>query len=300
MRNRRLVLLCLAFSIAISPRSMGEEPSAPSGDDTQPIAEAIASYVEAFNARDVKRLVAHWSPEGVYISMTTGEAIVGHEAMTAEFSAILGNADAPKLVVATKSIEFISPNVALERGVATVTRGPDDMVETHYQAVLVNHGGKWLLDRVSEDEMPEPNPLYEKLKVLEPFLGDWISEGDGVVVELSCNWTKNQNFISRTFKATVDGEVESSGLQIIAWDAKKKQITSWLFDSDGSVVTGSWSDHKDHWAVQSVATFKNGGVGSATSIMKPVGENAFEWQKVNRVLDGELLPNTEKIVFQRK
>ena len=37
---------------------------------------------DAFNSRDVDKLVSLWSPNGVYTSRTTGEATVGREAMT--------------------------------------------------------------------------------------------------------------------------------------------------------------------------------------------------------------------------
>jgi hypothetical protein len=33
--------------------------------------------------------------------------------------------------------------------------------------------------------------------------------------------------------------------------------------------------------------------------MKPLDKNSFAWQQVNRVVDGELLPNIDEIVIVR-
>lgn len=309
------LLVILAFATYSSASlALGAEEAASSGDMSQ-IQAAITSYIEAFNARDVDRLIDHWSPNGVYINATTGEAIAGHEAMTEEFTEILEKAGAPKLAVTTTSIEFISPNVALERGLATVTRrgsaeglpeGEDaqtehsETTETSYRVVYVKNKDRWLIDRVSEDDVPPQNQHYEKLRSLEWMIGDWIQQDERFVVEISCNWTTNQNFISRTYTVTVDGETESSGLQIIGWDARKDEIQSWLFDSDGGVVTGQWSKSDEHWVVQSVVSLADGGRGSFTSIFRPLGDGAYAWQKVNRVIDGELQPSTADVVFERQ
>ena len=80
------------------------------------IESVIESYVTAFNARDVEKLAAHWCSEGVYTSRTSGEQVAGREAITKEFASMFGDDAGPKLAVTTESIEFISPNVALERG----------------------------------------------------------------------------------------------------------------------------------------------------------------------------------------
>lgn len=300
MRPSRNCLTTLVLLAATTQWALGQSTSAEQPSDEAAIRAAIVAYVEAFNERDVERLVSLWSPEGVYISRSTGEAIVGREAMAEEFAAILTSENPPKLAVTTESIEFISPNVALERGVARVSYSPDDVVETRYRVVLLEEDGKWLIDRVSEDQMAGPNERHEKLKQLEWLLGDWVDEGDGFKVETSCKWTKNQNFMSRTYIVTVGDEIKSSGLQIIGWDAGKDQIVSWLFDSDGSVVTGTWLNSGDHWDVNSVASLADGSSGSYTSIFRPLNDGTCAWQKVNRVLDGELLPNLDEIVLTRK
>jgi len=274
--------------------------SAQSDTDREAIGKAIELYVTTFNARDAKKLASLWSPEGVYISRTSGDRIFGREAMTKEFTALFSQVHAPRLKVTTESIEFVSPNVALERGTAAVLRPDDTSSETRYRVVYVRRDGEWLIDRVSEDEVIAEVSHYEQLKELEWLIGNWIDEDEEISVETECKWTTNQNYISRTYKITGNEGVESSGLQMIGWDAKKNQIRSWLFDSSGGFISGEWTKRDDRWVVQSVATLADGGGGSFTSVFRQVDDDRYAWKKFNRVVDGEILPNVDEVIIKRQ
>ena len=132
------------------------------------------------------------------------------------------------------------------------------------------------------------------------MIGEWISEQDDVTVEFSCHWTENETYISSSFIVTSDGQVLSSGLQIIGWDPSTKQICSWLFDSSGTFVSGNWASRDDKWIVQSVATLFDGGRGSFVSVLRPQEDGSYTWEKMNQVLDGQLLPNTAETIVRRK
>lgn len=278
----------------------GQDAVTESENETAEIKARIQSYTAAFNAKDVAKLVSHWSPEGVYISRSTGDRVIGHEALTKEFAAILASENVPKLASTTKSIDLISPNVALERGTATVTRGDSEVVESDYSVVYMKSGGTWLIDRVTEEKIVVQRSNYNKLKDLEWLIGEWIDDSGGITIDVVCRWTKNKNYISRTYTVSIGNEVGSSGLQIIGWDAKQKQIRSWLFDSNGGVVNGTWTRRDDRWVVQSVATLADGATGSFTSIFRPSDEETFTWKKINRVRDGQILPNVDESVVRRK
>lgn len=287
------LVVIVAFSTAIV--------HAQEGGDRAYITKAIQSYETAFNARDAKGLAAHWSEEGVYTSRLTGVQVVGREALEKEFTSLFAEVKDTKLELATESIEFVSPNVAIEQGEATVIQPESKPAKSGYSVVYVKREGKWLIDRVSEDEEPTAAPThFEQLKDLEWIVGEWSDEGDGFAIEIVCQWTKNKNFISRTYVFSNEEGMESSGLQIISWDPKENQIRSWLFDSDGGVISGKWAKRDDRWIVQSVATLADGGSGSFTSIFRPLEDGTYAWQKINRVVDGRLLPNVDEIVMQRK
>jgi hypothetical protein len=72
-----------------------------------------------------------------------------------------------------------------------------------------------------------------------------------------------------------------------------------VFDSDGGFNEGTWKKVDGQWTVQTTATLPDGRRASSTSVMKPLDDNSFAWQQVNRVVDGELLPNIDEIVIVR-
>ena len=135
---------------------------------------------------------------------------------------------------------------------------------------------------------------------MEWLVGEWVDAGEGFTIDVTCKWTENQNYLSRTYTVSSEDGAASSGLQIIGWDAKQKLIRSWLFDSDGGFIKGTWAKRDDRWVVQAVATLPDGGSGSFTSIFRPTEDGSYTWEKINRVLDGQLLPNVDEIVVRRK
>ena len=289
------------WAIGIFAMTANAQPTSPSVTDgaTAKIQAAIDAYVVAFNQRDVDKLIALWSPDGVYTQRDTGEQVNGREAIAIELKKILAESENPHLSVTTQSIDVISPNVALERGTSVVTKG-ENSYETDYTVVFVKRDDQWLIDRVTENEIIATISNRERLQPLEWMLGEWTDTVRKSTVEFNCQWTNNQNYLSRTYKVIDASGVTSSGLQIIGWDPIKKQIRSWLFDSDGSYVSGLWTESEGRWIVQSLATLVDGSEGSFTSIFRPLENGNYGWQKTNRVLNGELLPSIDEVIIQRK
>ena len=104
-----------------------------------------------------------------------------------------------KLEAKTDSIRFVSPNVAVEQGTAKVIRPDQAPEESEYTAVYVKRDGQWLLDRVTEEDVPVVTSHYEQLKDLEWMIGRWVDQDDEATVVTECNWTKNNNFMTRSF-----------------------------------------------------------------------------------------------------
>ncbi len=267
--------------------------------DKGAIEKSIASYVAAFNAHDSKALAAHWSPEAVYTNPRTGDQVVGHEAIRQEFDALLAEAKNAKLEVDVTSIDFVSPQVAVENGVATVS-GPEGEAEvTSYQAVHIKQAGKWLLDRVSEEEVAPTPSHYGHLKDLEWMIGTWLDASGEDQIETTCQWTRNNNFILRAFKVVVDDQIDTSGMQIIGWDPAIGKIRSWAFDSDGGFAEGTWTKKQNSWMVDSNATLPDGQKASSINVMTVIDENTFGWQATGREVDGMILPNIDEVKVTR-
>jgi uncharacterized protein (TIGR02246 family) len=268
--------------------------------DEAAIRKAVEEYVAAYNRGDAKALAAMWSPDAVYTNPVTGAQAVGREAIEKQFAGVFAESKSTKLEASTTAIQFISPNVAAEQGVAKVSRPDQSPEESDYTAVYVKRDGKWLLDRVTEEEVPVVSSHYEQLKELEWMIGSWVDEDDQNRIETTCQWTKNQNFITRSFTLTVRDRIDVAGMQIVGWDPATKQIRSWVFDSDGGFGEGKWTKKGNAWYIQTTGTLPNGEQTSSVNVMTYVDANTFTWQSLNRVVAGELQPNVDEVVVVRQ
>lgn len=294
---RPLLLTCL-LSLAIGGANLAD---ASEQEDRVAIEQRIESYVAAFNQRNSKLLAEHWSPEGIYISQLDGSSVSGREALEQEFAAQFAEAENARLEVTTESIDFVSPNVAIETGAALVAHGEAEPQQSRYRVVHIKRDGNWLVDRITEEhEVPPPPSHYEQLKDLEWMIGGWIDQAGGDVIRTQCQWTRNRNYLLRAFTASVDDRVNLSGMQFIGWDPIGKQIRSWVFDSDGGFAEGVWQHKGDRWLVQTNATLADGATASSTSVLRPIDKDSFTWQKVNRIVEGEILPNIDEVVIVRE
>lgn len=293
MKRYSQVVLVWVVLAAAATTSWAQEPEQ-QGSEEKTLAAASAAYVAAYNARDAEKLVSLWSPEGVYVNRSSGDQISGREAILADLQAIFAEENPGQLAVTIDSIDLISPNVALEQGVAVMTFEGEDPIETSYRTVYVKREGAWLIDRISDEELTAPPTSREKLAGLEFLIGEWVDETEAGRVEIDCQWTRNEVFLSRVFRVIDDSEeIVMSGLQIIGWDSVNESIVSWLFDSDGTVVQGIWHERDGGWHIESQATLADGIKGSFTGVLEPLEDGTHTWKKINQIVDGQLLPNLE-------
>jgi uncharacterized protein (TIGR02246 family) len=295
----KATLWCLlVFGIVGTSQLLGQQPTDQSADEAA-IRKTAASYMEAFNKHDAKALADLWSPDAVYLNRSTGQQVVGRAAIAQQFEAQFKEQPAAKLEVTVASVQFISPNVAVERGTAKFLAPNSEPEEIEYSAVDVKRDGKWLLDRVT-DKTKEVTPShYEQLKVLEWMVGHWTDESAEAEVDVDCNWTKNQNFLTRAFKLSV-GDESFSGIQIIGWDPALKAIRSWTFDSNGTFAEATWQQRGGRWFIRNRGTLPDGRPATMVNVMKQVGQDSFTWQTIERTAGDELLPNIDEIAIVRR
>ena len=269
--------------------------------DEATIRANIDKYVESYNRRDTQTMANMWSPEAIYTDPRSGEGVMGRDAIKKLFDEIFAGEEDAKLVVNVESIDFVSPNVAIEKGAAVVTYSDHPAEETTYTAVHMKRDGQWVLDRVSEEEIPlPPASNYEHLKSLEWMVGTWIDQDENTVIETDCEWTRNKNFMTRSFTMVTRDGVELSGMQIVGWDAANNQIRSWVFDSNGGFGEGVWNADGDNWTIESTGSLPDGRKTSATNLLKKIDDDSYTWQSINRVADGELQPNVDEVLIVRE
>jgi uncharacterized protein (TIGR02246 family) len=285
--------ICFCSAIACTLRADQSEEEAA-------IRKNVETYVVAYNDRDAEKLASFWSPDAVYMNPKTGEEVVGLQAITDQFTSIFADGGDGKLSVEVQSVDFISPTVAVEHGTAVVVRPDTKPENTSYSAVHVKRDGKWLLDRVSEEEAPVVHSSYEQLKKLEWMVGRWTSAEDNAEIEVDCDWTKNQNFLTRAFKISIDGEASFSGMQLIGWDPMEKTVRSWTFDSNGTFAEATWQKKGDRWFLRNRGVLPDGRPATMINVMKQLDDNSFTWQTIERTAGEELLPNIDEIQIVRR
>ncbi len=281
--------------------------AAPAADDAEKTAADEATirknaqaYDDAYNARDAKALAALWSADAIYADPETGEEIVGRDALEKYFTNQLADNDT-KLKVDVTRVDFVSPNVAIERGVAHVISPNGEVEDSKYSAVHVRQDARWMLDRVTEEGvLNPPKSNYEHLKELEWMVGSWIDSDANVTIQTDVDWTKNKNFLTRSFSATIGDQVDMSGMQVIGWDPAAKRIRSWVFDSDGGFGEGKWKHGADgRWVIQYSGTLPDGGKMTGDNILTKIDDNSYGWQSINRQINGEILPNIDEVTIVR-
>ena len=289
-----ILAVCVTTMCGV-PRAFAADQAA----DKAAIEEAIESYTAAFNTQDATALAAHWGPEAVYVNPLSGVQVEGRDAIAKEFERILGEMKNTKLAVDVESIRFISPGVAVENGVAKLASADGEPEESRYTAIHVKRDGKWLLDRVTEEEVPVVLSHYEQLKDLEWMIGSWVDADDQARIDTTCQWTRNKNFITRSFTVSIRDRIDMAGMQIIGWDPASKQIRSWVFDSDGGFAEGRWTKQDNRWSINTSGTTPEGLKSTSVNVITYVDDNQFQWQSVSRMVDGALQPNIDEVVVVR-
>jgi uncharacterized protein (TIGR02246 family) len=295
MKQRHWFWLVAAVSVVL-----GQSAAAQQNADEAAIRKLAESYVEAFNQKNAEQLAGLWAENAVYANPESGTEVVGREAIAQQLKEIFAQDGEAKLEVDVGEISFLSPGVALEHGTARVLRAGQPPDETSYSAVHVLRDGAWQIDRMSEQPVSRAISNYDKLKPLEWMMGHWVDQDEESTIETNCRWTKNHNFISRTFSVSVGDQVELSGIQIIGWDPIEERIRSWVFDSDGGFAEAKWTQQENRWLIHSAGTLPDGRKASSINILTMVDPNTVTWEMTGRSVDGEILPNIPPVKVTKK
>src|SRR5450755_2989187 len=119
MKSTSLMILAVfvalagdALARAADDATAQKADTAQHADDEAAIRATGAKFLEAYNARDAKKLAALWSPEAVYVDPLTGEETVGRDAIEKVFADAFSDNQDVKLATDDVTVEFVSPNVA--------------------------------------------------------------------------------------------------------------------------------------------------------------------------------------------
>jgi len=150
---------------------------------------------------------------------------------------------------------------------------------------------------------PAPREVTERdspLDTLDWLVGNWVADDDEIKAEFSCNFTKNDAFLVRSFRIAAKDDVRISGMQVIAWDPAQKTIRSWTYDSAGGFGEETWSQSGNRYTIRAKYTLPDGGTASAIHVMTYVNDDKATWKSVNREIDGVFQPDIDEVVLVRK
>jgi uncharacterized protein (TIGR02246 family) len=279
---------------ALVTNSAKSEDAKSNADDILAIKQAATAYSAAFEKGDINGLLSHWSPDAEYID-ESGKMTQGHDAIAAMIRKNLENLKGYKLKLEGKGLRFVTADVAMVDGKATLIspEGKEDV--TPFAAVWIKNNGNWRvrsLRDLGDDDAKEPATATDHLKLLEPLLGDWVSTDNGKKVQVHCGWTLNKNFVLAQYTIKSDKE-ETTTAQHFGWDPVNQRIRSWYFDSTGGFGEATCTEAGDGLVLEASGVLPDGRVGAAVNHLHFVDEKSFAYQSRNRTVDGRPLADID-------
>jgi uncharacterized protein (TIGR02246 family) len=290
--------------VQINPQQTGEteaEPAAAIPAEEQPFWDSAKAFVNAYAQRDAEAIGEMFTEDAEFRD-EFGERIVGREAIVQMFQDVFEST--PEALIEEIDIEkirYISPEVVLEEGVVYATESLDEPVYTNRYVALHVKGldDVWRINTL-KDYPRERLTKSEHLDQLQWLIGEWINEEANEIVETSCQWSDDGNYLLRRYRLeTTEGET-LDGVQRIGWDPRRKQLKSWQFDSNGGFSDSYWSRNGNQWIVTTQGTTAEGEATQATSVYTIVDEERIIWQITSLVVGSEIMPESQAVVMMRK
>jgi len=284
------------WSATAAEPAAGTDPAAEADKAIRGTADA---FVRAYNAADADAIAQLFAPDG-QIADEHGNAAWGRKAIANVFRQVFQNHPQSRIENSIQSIRLATPGQAVEEGTATVTHAPGEPVrQSRYEVIHVQREGRWLM--ASAVDLPEAAWAgAEQLKQLEWLIGEWVNENRDALIVTTYRWTENHRYIVNDYQVQVQGHGLLRGSEWIGWDPLRKQIHSWVFDSEGGVTEGLWSQKDQTWVVQMNGFTAQGKPASSRNTFTPQGKDHLGWQSHDRVIGGEKLPDIESVIVVRR
>jgi uncharacterized protein (TIGR02246 family) len=281
-----------------SQEKAGKQPAADRSADDAAIRANVAAFVKAYNAHDAKAIAALFAPDGQIVDKD-GDVSEGREAIAKVFAGLFTDSPKKRIEVTIESIRFLGSDIAMEEGSTKETLAPGETPEyDRYTVLHVRRDGKWQVAMARDEEGPPPSS-HEQLRPLAWLVGDWIDDGGNVVVNSSCRWSEDGNFLLQEFKLQISGKNAMRVSQRIGWDPIAKRIRSWVFDSEGGFGESEWTPDGDTWVIKATGVRPDGKTASATNVLVPAGKDAYVWRSRDRIVGDEVSPPMEVKVVRK-
>jgi uncharacterized protein (TIGR02246 family) len=300
-------LLTGAIAAGIGPAVAAQEPAVVAettaetdevSADEQQIREAIVKFVELHKQHDSQGIADLFLPNGVMI-YSDGEQYEGTEAIQQHFAEVFEQRPAGAISIDVDSIRFLTPEVAIERGVTELFPDGETLsLRAPYTVHHLKRDGVWKMAqvRVADEEVVS---AYAALQPLEWLIGDWVDEGRTEVIEATFRWDQNKSFLLEDFQVLREGQIILKGTQRIGWDPLAKQVRSWTFDSAGGFGEATWTEVEDAWVCNARGVSADGIAASVTRTLTHPAEDRVIWSATERISGNERLPDLEVTLVRK-
>ena len=256
-------------------------------------------YVAAFSRADDKALAAFYTEDADQTDGEGHEVVSGRAAIEKQLKDYFAENKGAVIDLHTDSVRPLAAEVLLEKGEAEVTQPDGNSTTSNYLAVHVKREGKWLIAHLTEAVSEAAPTPYSHLQELEWMVGSWKDNTSEAEVYTTCEWAANRTYLTRSFSARSKDRGELQGTEVMGWDPIKGNIHAWTFDSEGGFSEGIWTREGDRWLIQSITTLPDGRKASAHNTITHMSDDKYTWESSNRVFDGEVRPNIDKIEIER-
>ena len=266
------------------------------------VAAASAAYVESFNGRDYDALGRQWIERAELVE--GGSRVVGREAIVASIRGWLERHPEGTLAIDVESVDLLSDTLARVSGTMHFRRHDTDRsVRSRFESLRTRVGDDWQL--VESTVAPAHAAALDDLEWL---VGSWRAEdaAAGLVVETVFERDLAGYLLvgrtTTTAKGDADGGIEIESVTMIAADRAAGVVRSWIFDSTGAQASGVVSFDGlslEQTLAGTPSDTVAGGAVQWVQLIVPAGDGRFTQHSVERMVDGERLPDASPLHFRR-
>lgn len=267
--------------------------------DLEALQASAKAYETAFNAGNAKELAALFAEKAEVVD-EDGNVLEGRANIETRFTELFKSYPKANVIVEVTLLRQLSPDIAVEDGVSTVTLDPEQPTSrSPYSLVHVKRDGKWLFASVRD--YPEETTLtaHDHLLPLAWLVGHWVDESREGRVETTCQWTEDGNYLLQEYVIKTRRGIELRGTQRLGWDPSRRTIRGWVFDNAGGITESTWTEIEGSWIVKAEGTLPDGQAVSATRMITPITADSYQIDSSNQIFGNELLPDTSVRVVRQ-
>lgn len=271
----------------------------PTDDAKAAVASRVASYVAAFNRRDVTACTEHWSKSAEYIVNGTAKPVVGRKAIGEALEQLLSTDEQFEFTVNHQRFRAVSDSVVIEEGVARLESETHGIEYAHYLVVHVKQNGTWYRDSIRETHIGTLSASAPDSEELESLVGRWIHTSKEITLTVQSSWTHNRRFITRNFELKDKNGNKTTATEIIGWDPAAGVLRSWSFDSQGGFEQAVWNRDGDQWLIKVDAVLPDGSTATEQRMLAVDSDGKLRSRIIEQQFGGRLLPGSEAITLVR-